>query len=121
MKKYILFLFALIFSGGLYGAATGPLIFSDDFETVGLFAENWDAYQGLKPEGGCVKISGNGHIQLRRKMTDKDFAVSADLTPGKNNGEYGHAGFIIDGIHFMIYANGKAGTAYRPPTYKRSK
>ena len=34
MKKYILFLFALIFSGGLYGAATGPLIFSDDFETV---------------------------------------------------------------------------------------
>ena len=33
MKKYILFLFALIFSGGLYGAATGPLIFSDDFET----------------------------------------------------------------------------------------
>ena len=47
MKKYILFLFALIFSGGLYGAATGPLIFSDDFETVGLFAENWDAYQGL--------------------------------------------------------------------------
>lgn len=120
MKKYILFLFALIFSGGLYGAATGPLIFSDDFETVGLFAENWDAYQGLKPEGGCVKISGNGHIQLRRKMTDKDFAVSADLTPGKNNGEYGHVGFIIDGIHFMIYANGKAGTAYRPPTYKRS-
>ena len=53
-------------------------------------------------------------------MTGRDFAVSADLTPGKSNGEYGHTGFIIDGIHFMLYANGKAGTAYRPPTYKRS-
>ncbi len=120
MKQVLTLLSALILSGGICHAATGPLIFSDDFETVGLFAENWNASKGLKPEKGFLSINGNGNIQLRRKMTDTDFAVSADLTPGKNNGEYGHTGFIIDGIHFMLYASGKAGTAYRPPTYKRS-
>jgi len=106
--------------GGLFAADLGPILFSDDFETTGLFAENWDVSKGLKPENGHVRIAGNGYLTLRRSMVDKDFAVSADLTPGKNGADYGHTGIIIDGIHFMLRGDGKVGTAYRPPTAKSS-
>ncbi|MDR0931840.1 MAG: hypothetical protein LBM70_02335 [Victivallales bacterium] len=120
MRKFLSLFFAMFFAVCLHGAAFGPQIFSDDFETVGLFAENWEASKGLKPENGVVKIIGHGNIKLRRKMTDKDFAASVDLTPGKNVGEYGHTGFTLDGIHFMLRGDGGVGTAYRPAGNERS-
>lgn len=119
-RKGICSLTVLLFSGTLTAADFGPVLFSDDFETPGLFAENWDASKGLKPENGQVKMIGNGGLTLRRTMEDKDFAVSVDLKPAKNGADYGHTGIIIDGINFMLRADGRAGTAYRPPSAKSS-
>lgn len=122
MMKCVLLVILFFIQGMIYSAETGTLVFSDDFTTTGLFAENWDFSKGVMPKDGTVRLAGEKvlSIKLRKKMSD-DFTVAAHVIPAKFNGSYGHTGLVIDGIHFMINHLGHASTAYRPPAASRSK
>lgn len=78
MKKILPLL--LLLSANICYGNTGAQIFADDFETIGLFAENWKAPAGIKPANGVLKIPG-GTVTLRRDLKDQDFIFSADITP----------------------------------------
>lgn len=105
----------------LRGGEPGIPVFGDDFNTSGLFAENWKASKGVKPEDGQVSIPHGGNIQLRRKV-EGDFAVSVDIKILKpKDKSFGFCGIDLDGIKFLIRNDGKPWVVYRIPGEKRSK
>jgi Carbohydrate family 9 binding domain-like len=104
------------------GGNPGIPIFSDDFNTVGLFAENWKAAKGLRPEEGKLYISHGKWIRLRREVKG-DFAIAVDIAVVKpKEKKFGFCGVDIDGIKFLIrQGDGKAWVVYRLPGEKRSR
>ncbi len=100
----------------------GVPVFGDDFNVIGLFVENWESTKDTKTEGGRAIIPSNNNMKLRR-IPEGNFGFTADLTVEKPEGEIGHCGVVLDGIHFMINpsTNPSAGTAYRVPGEKRSR
>ncbi len=96
-------------------------VFSDDFDTPGLFIENWDASKGLKPENGAVRLSKSESIKLRRKV-EGNISVSFEMAVNRIEGESGgFCGMELDGIKFLVPQNGRAWVVYRLPGEKRSK
>ncbi len=118
MKKSFLLLVMLNVLS-LSAAENKVPVFSDDFETVGLFAERWiPGNKKVIIEKGQVTMPYGG-ITLRQKV-EGNFAVTVDLTLGKPTRKSGFCSVIIDGIFFAVRSDGKGWTVYRPPNRKRS-
>ena len=120
MKKSFLSLVMLsVFSLSLSAIENQVPVFSDDFETVGLFAEGWKpSCKQVVIEKGKVTMPWGG-ITLRREVKG-NFAITVDLTIGKPTRKSGFCSVIIDGIYFAVRSDGKGWTVYRPPNKKRS-
>ncbi len=121
MRKQLSYLVLMLLTVLPVLGETGVPIFSDDFNTVGLFAENWKATKGVKPENGKLFLDNGKSIRLRRQVKG-DFAISVDIAALKaKDQKFGFCGVDIDGIKFLIRMDGKAWVVYRLPGEKHSK
>jgi len=118
MKKSFLLLMMLSVLS-LSAAVNKVPVFSEDFETVGLFAERWiPSCKQVVIKKGQVTMPWGG-ITLRRELKG-NFAITVDLILGKPTRKSGFCSVIIDGIYFAVRSDGKGWTVYRPPNRKRS-
>ena len=74
MRKQLSYLVLMLLTALPVIGETVVPIFSDDFNTVGLFAENWKATKGVKPENGKLSLDNGKSIRLRRQVKG-DFAI----------------------------------------------
>lgn len=92
----------------------GTLVFSEDFDTIGVFAERWDIAKEFSKSTACKdgKLFSNGGITLRQLLPD-DFYMTFDMavqTP--ECPEFSEVGFIgaqINDILFVIVPAPKHG------------
>lgn len=124
MKKNILNIFAALFWGCVISSASaapqaGTPIFSDSFDSVGTFAENWIFSGKTKSENGTVTVDGT--FRLRRPLP-KEFFLECNITLKHDmNRPRGFAGMTVAGYHFKVQPDGKSFLVWKTGSDQRAK
>lgn len=110
LKKLITGICILFITATLCIAQNTIPVFSDDFSTQSLLAEQWEmkSAKSWSVINGVLFAENSGTAVLKRKV-EGDFVISADLKPVNfniNNKSGGFAGITFNGIIFALRSDG---------------
>ncbi|MBN2641414.1 MAG: hypothetical protein JXR78_07170 [Victivallales bacterium] len=96
-------------------------LFSDNFDVVGTFAENWKQQGKVENANGVVKMR-NANITMKRDLPEEFVAsMRLSLQEPEDKSKTGFGGFDIGGSKFMLRPDGMAWMVYKIPGETRSK